>query len=287
MTRGRRRGRTAVRAAVALVLGLVAVGCGAAQPAAAPTHSRTGAPPLAVEYGAGLTEDVYLPSARRTAPLVLMVPGGSWASADPTGLADLAGYLADAGAVAVPTRIRAAEDGVRYPVPVDDVLCALASAAATARSHGLLPGPLVVLGHSSGAHLAALAVLAADDYSPACRAPVVTPDALIGLAGPYDVSQVPDLALALFGNPPERDPTGWAAGNPVRRAALRPAVPVLLVHGEDDAVVPTSFTADFAARLKAGGHPVSVDYVPGADHGSVFSSAVAGPIISRWLTRPG
>ncbi len=112
---------------------------------------------------------------------------------------------------------------------------------------------------------------------------MVLPDALIGLAGPYDVSQVPDMAQALFGTTPERDPGTWASGNPVRRAALRPDVPVLLLHGDDDAVVPTSFTADFAARLKGAGHPVTMELVPGATHGSVYSSAVAGPIITRWL----
>ncbi|MGN6301379.1 MAG: alpha/beta hydrolase family protein, partial [Angustibacter sp.] len=189
------------------------------------------------------------------------------------------------GAVAVPARIRAAEDGVRYPVPLDDVLCALATAAATARSHGVDPAPVVVLGHSSGAHLAALAVLAFADYSPTCGAPLLRPDALIGLAGPYDVSQVPDMAHALFGSTLEQDPAVWAAGNPVRRAALRPDVPVLLVHGDDDTVVPTSFTADFAARLRQAGHPVTLELVPGATHGSVYSSAVAGPIITRWLAR--
>jgi acetyl esterase/lipase len=185
--------------------------------------------------------------------------------------------------VAVPVRIRAAEDGVRYPVPVEDVLCALASAVATTAARGVQPGPIVVLGHSSGAHLAALAVLAVTDYSPTCRDPLVRPTALVGVAGPYDVSQLPDLADALFGTSPEDDATTWEAGNPVRRAALRPEVPVLLLHGEQDEVVPPSFTTDFAARLRQGGHAVSVELVPGADHGSVFSSAVAGPIIARWL----
>lgn len=282
-----RRRSPAVLAAVVVALALLAAACGHGSPSAAPTHSRTGAPPLSVEYAPGLVESVYLPAGRRTAPLVLMVPGGSWASAHPAGLADLAGYLADAGSVAAPARIRAAEDGVRYPVPLDDVLCALATAVATARSHGVEPRPVAVLGHSSGAHLAALAVLASADYSGACTAPRVRPDALIGLAGPYDVSQVPDMAQALFGSSPEQSPAVWAAGNPVRRAALRPEVPVLLVHGDDDTVVPTSFTADFAARLRQAGHPVAMELVPGATHGSVYSSAVAGPIITRWLAGVG
>ncbi len=276
------RTRRRAKVAVAVAVLAAAAACGGADSRAGPTHTRTGPAPLSVEYAPGLTESVYLPTGT-SAPLVLMVPGGSWSTADPTGLADLAGYLADAGSVAVPVRIRAGQDGVRYPVPVDDILCALASAVTTARAHGVRAGPLVVLGHSSGAHLAALAVLAVSDYSPDCRAPLVRPDALVGVAGPYDVSQVPDLAHPLFGTTPDDDAATWASANPVQRAGLRPEVPVLLVHGEQDDVVPTSMTTQFNQALQQAGHPTTLEIVPDADHGSVFSSAVAGPIITRWL----
>jgi len=90
--------------------------------------------PVSHEYLPGLAAYPHVPEGVDRAPVVVMVPGGSWASADPTGYAGLAESLADVGIVAVPVTIRAGQDGVTYPVPVEDVLCALADGAATALS---------------------------------------------------------------------------------------------------------------------------------------------------------
>ena len=74
-----------------------------------------------------------------SAPVVVMIPGGGWRGADPTGLEPLAAALAAQGVVAMPVAIRAAGDGVVYPAPVEDVLCALADGAATAPAAGIRP----------------------------------------------------------------------------------------------------------------------------------------------------
>ena len=246
------------------------------------TPSATATPSLTVEYSPGLTEDIYLPAGSGRVPLVLLVPGGGWRTADPSGLTGLAGALAKAGVAAAPAHIRAAEDGVVYPVPVQDVICALAAATQQVRARGFVPDPVAVLGHSSGAHLAALAVLAPGDHPPRCAAPLVVADALVGLSGPYDIGRVPDVAVALMGVPPEDDPGGWAAANPVKRAGLRPDVPVLLLHGAEDTTVPLDFTTQLAHALQEAGHPTTVEVVPGADHDSVYRADVA-PRIARWL----
>jgi acetyl esterase/lipase len=216
-------------------------------------------------------------------PLVVLVPGGSWSTADPGGFAGLAATLAAEGVAAAPTHIRAAADGVTYPIPVEDVLCAVAGAAEHVRDRGLVPDPVAVLGHSSGAHLAALAVLAYDDYALACASPAVRPDALVGLSGPYDISQLPDLATALLGTSPDEDPDTWASANPVERADLRPDVPVLLLHGETDETVPAAFTTQFAQALEDAGHPTTVQVVPDADHQTIYQGDVAGERIVDWL----
>jgi acetyl esterase/lipase len=238
---------------------------------------------MTIEYSPGLTEDVYLPARQRRVPLVVLVPGGSWTTADPAGLAGLAADLAASGIAAAPTHIRAAEDGAVYPAPVEDVLCAVAAAAAGIRSRSFVPGPVAVLGHSSGAQLAALSVLAIDDYSPSCDSPTVRPDALIGLSGPYDISQLPDVAVALLGSSPSDDPEGWSEANPLERADLRPDVPILLLHGEADETVPVAFTSQFAEALKGAGHPTTVQIVPRADHQSIYQADVAGDRIAEWL----
>src|SRR4051812_5519783 len=238
---------------------------------------------LTLEYAPGLTEDVYLPRHRGQVPLVVLVPGGSWTTADPTGLAGLAAALAEAGVAAAPTRIRAAEDGVVYPTPVEDVLCSVAAAAEAIRSRGFVPDPVTVLGHSSGAHLPALAVLAVDDYSPTCGSPAVRPRAPIGLSGPYDIGPLPAVPAALPGTSSTDDPAAWTDANPVERAALRPEVPVLLLHGDADEMVPLDFTTQFADALKAAGHPTTVRVVPGADHDTIYRADVAAAPVAQWL----
>ena len=266
------------------LLAVVACGTGADSGDDGDGSSAAAVPGLAPhDYLPGLEAHPHVPEGTGSAPVVVMIPGGSWQSAHPSGLEPLAEALAAAGVVAVPVRIRASADDVVYPTPVEDVLCALADGAATAREAGIEPARLVLLGHSSGAHLSAVATLAAARFSPDCEDPVVVPDALIGLAGPYDIRQFADAADALFAAPLDEAPAEWEAANPVIHADLRPEVPVLLLHGEADDVVPASFTTDFGTALAAAGHPTTVRVLVGEDHDTVYAAeTVAGPVID-WL----
>ncbi|MEP9365066.1 alpha/beta fold hydrolase [Nocardioides sp. CN2-186] len=277
--------RTGIIALALLVVGVVA--CAGPTSDSDTSPEPSGAPPggkvVEVEYAPGLTEELYLPARQGRVPLVVMVPGGGWATADPTGFGGLASDLAARGVAAAPTHIRSAEDEVVYPTPVEDILCATAAAVAELRARGRVARPVAVLGHSSGAQLAALAVLAPGDFSPTCDAPSVETEALVGLSGPYDISQVPDLAATLIGSTPDEDAATWEAANPVLRAAERPEVPVLLLHGDADAVMPVSFTTQFAEALKDEGHPTTVDIVDGADHDTIYTAANAGERVAQWL----
>lgn len=233
------------------------------------------------DYLPGLAAFPHVPTGVTSAPVVVLVPGGGWRSADPTGLQPLAQSLAERGVFAMPVVIRAADDGVVHPAPEQDVLCALADAAATARASGLEPERLVLLGHSSGAHLSALAALATDDYDPRCEDPTVTPDAVVGLAGPYDIRDFADAAAALFEE--GADSARRDAANPVLRAGLRPEVAFLLLHGDADDVVPPVFSTEFGTALVAGGHDTTVSVLPGEDHGSIYSPQVATEPVLDWL----
>ncbi|HET6967701.1 MAG TPA: alpha/beta hydrolase [Ornithinibacter sp.] len=244
--------------------------------------SRTpSAGPTSHEYQPGLAAFPHLPSGVSEAPVVVMIPGGGWQTADPTGLESLAAALASQGIVAMPVVIRAAADGVVHPTPVEDVLCALADGAATATAAGIRPTRLVLLGHSSGAHLSSLATLDPTSVAPRCEDPVVTPDALVGLAGPYDIRDFSDAAARLFAD--DADEATWDAANPVLLADRRPEVPVLLLHGDADELVPTDFSAHFADALRDGGHPTTLNVLPAVDHGEVYSAGVAAAPVAQWL----
>jgi acetyl esterase/lipase len=247
------------------------------------------------DYLPGLAADVFLPDQAtassppvpggvpRRAPVVVLVPGGSWQTADPTGLRPLADRLAGAGMVAVTARYRAADDGVRFPVPVSDVVCAIDFAVHRARAAGLTPGPVVVLGHSAGAQLAALAALATSRFRAGCPYPAARVDALIGLAGPYDVMSMQGVARHLFGASAADDPRAWRSGNPTTWVRNRPDLPALLAHGADDTLVSPMYTKVFAQRLEAAGHRVRVEIVPGADHATIYQADVIAQRVITWI----
>lgn len=282
--RTRRIEQTRALVAIAVLPALLA-GCASSTDVAggaSPTPTRTySAGPVSHEYRPGLTAFPHLPKGVSSAPVVVIIPGGGWQTADPSGLEPLAADLASKGVVAMPVVIRASDDGVTYPVPVEDVLCALADGVATARAAGIEPTRAVLLGHSSGAHLSAVATLAPDQFTPKCDDPVVAPDALVGLAGPYDIRNFSDAAENLFA--PDADDATWDAANPVLLAGRRPEVPALLLHGEADELVAPQFSTDFADALRAGGHQVTLDVVPGVNHGQVYSADVAAAPVTDWL----
>ena len=274
-TTRRLRGVHGVGAFVALMLLTAGAAC------SAPGEETPSGAMASDGYRAEQSADPHVPTGVTSAPVVVMIPGGSWQSADPAGLGPLAEALADAGVVAVPVTIRAAQDGVVHPTPVEDVLCALAHGATVATEAGIRPTRLVLLGHSSGAHLSAVATLAPDRYDPTCEDPVVQPDALVGLAGPYDIRDFADAAAVLFA--PDAGAAERDAANPVLLAGQRPEVPVLLLHGEVDEVVPPSFSTDFGTALRDGGHPTTVTVFPRDDHGSIYSAETAAAPVVDWL----
>ena len=259
---------------VLLAAATLLAGCsGSAEdaPSAPPSH----------DYLPGLPAFPHVPKGVTSAPVLVMIPGGAWRGADPTGLQPLAAALADRGVVAVPVHIRTAGDGVVFPVPVDDVLCALADGVATARAAGIEPTRVALLGHSSGAHLASLATLDPERFTPHCEDPRTTADAFVGLAGPYDIRTFGEAASALFrpgATSAERD-----AANPLLLAAHHPDVPVLLLHGTADERVPVTYSSDFAAALTTAGHPTTLTVLPGEDHESIYDAQVVAPTIAEWL----
>lgn len=273
---GRVPGRGAAVASVALVVTLVA-GCTGGTGDTAPRSPG-------VTYDPALSSRVFLPgetSASRV-PLVVLVPGGGWVSADPAGLTGLATWLAERGAAVVTITYRTSSDGAYFPVPAEDIACGLADASARVRRAGIGVAEVVLVGHSAGAQLAAVVALDPDTYSGGCSDPAVVPDRFVGLAGPYDVTRVDGAVESLFGT---GTPTVDArrAADPSMAAGKRPGLAVLLVHGTADGLVPVEQTQRFAAALSAGGHEVTTRYVDGAGHASVYSAGVAGSIIADWL----
>jgi len=276
-----------VRSAVATgAVAVVAIAVGVALVVARAHH---GAPRLSqkqvpFDLRPGARGTLFVPgSIAGRVTLVVMAPGGGWVAADPRGLYPLADGLAAAGIAAATITYRTETDGSHFPVPVADVLCGVDAAVAQAKAQGFTPSRVLLLGHSAGAQLAALAGLTGDRYQGPCSSPSARVDGVIGLAGPYDIAKFSSNAEALLGTTPDADPQSWRAANPMTWVRERPDVPFLLSVGSADDLVDPSFTTNFASALQAAGHRVQVVTITGGNHFTVFGvKAILGPIVD-WV----
>lgn len=187
--------------------------------------------------------DVWSPAGATVT--VFLVHGGFWrAEWDRQHLRPMAAALAEAGlAVALPEYHRTGAPGGTWPAPGADV----ASALAAVHEDADLPGDVVLVGHSAGGHLAVWLLH---------RPEASTVRGAVSLAGCLDLRMVGRLGLddgaadALMGG------TDWLAA-PVLDADpcdLGPApVPVLLVHGRDDELVPLEVSTSWLTRCGTAG----------------------------------
>ena len=194
---------------------------------------------------------------------VLVVHGGFWRAAyDRAHAMPLALAFADAGYhVALGEYRRAGMPGGGVPGTLDDVR-ALVAAVAGDRE---LPGPLVLVGHSAGGHLVAWVA-----NQPWARAAGVV--GVVALAGVVDLGKADRLGL---GSGAVRDFVGTGPGTPTfvtadPMSSLPPRVPVRLITGDQDDMVPPDAASGYLAKAVTAGGDVTEQVVPGAGHYSVI-----------------
>jgi acetyl esterase/lipase len=234
--------------------------------------------------------EIYPPATTHdgAVPVVLVVPGGGWWTADRTGMTALAQELAAAGFFTVNASYRAGVDGAHFPVPLQDVLCAAGYAVARATAAGLSPGPVVLVGHSAGGHLVALAGTSGSTLARPCTDPVPTVAGVVGLAGVYDTTAFAGPMTDFFGVMQAKDPVLWASGDPlayVESGAAPRGLRVLLIHGDADTVVPLAQAQAFTKALTDARMDVTLDVVPAATHMDVISPTIAASPITAWIRR--
>jgi acetyl esterase/lipase len=193
--------------------------------------------------------DIYEPRAGVTKqkPIVVFYYGGSWESGDRAIYGFAGAAFASRGFTTVIPDYRVYPE-VRFPAFVEDAAAAYAWVAKNLSAACGEARPIIIAGHSAGAHIAAL--LALDPhYLAAADAGKKRPAGWIGLAGPYafDPTTWPSTK-AIFdttaSNPDAARPISFArAGTP----------PALLIHGAADDVVKPEASRQLFDALKARG----------------------------------
>lgn len=210
-----------------------------------------------------------------------MLPGGPAAPDAYASLDGAARLVAAAGAVAFAAPWRQGTDfGGGYPMSFADVSCAIGVARKLAPRYGGQPDRLVLSGHSLGGWAAAVVALSRRSYAPkagACDATAgsLKPDALVTVSGAVHWARPgysDDWLETFFGGTRQQRPAAWRAADPfaiVARPSTARAVPVTVVGGGADVVVPAAIAKAFHARLRASGYDARLVLVPGADHGGI------------------
>ena len=262
-----------IRSLVALLV-LVTTACTTIQLGAANLIETAEVPRTEVAYGDGTRQryDVYraLDSLGRPlttpAPIVIFVHGGSWESGDKRGYAWVGEALAQLGFIAVLPNY-GLMPGTRFPEFVDDVARAVTHARARAADWGGDTSRVVLMGHSAGAHIAALVAYDARYLATQGATPAMF-SGFVGLSGPYDFIFDTKLLRRTFAGPPAREYDAL----PVHFVTPR-SLRTLLVMGNDDRTVNPRNTRSLAAALRKAEVSVEEIWVPGTHGVSVGAFA--------------
>jgi acetyl esterase/lipase len=211
--------------------------------------------------------DVYVPEAvvPQPRPLVVFWHGGRWSYGDKSDYRFVGAALAGLGYVAVLPNYRHYPQ-VKMPGFMEDAARAGVWAAAHAGDYGADANRLYLMGHSAGAHMAALVTLD-PRYFAATGEPVPKVAGVIGLSGPYDFLPLLEADVQDMFGPPQNYPDSQPI-NFVRADAP----PMLLVHGlKDDTVWPKN-SRNLASALTARGVPVVFKLYPHLEHADTVAA---------------
>lgn len=246
--------------------------------------------------GMALTYDVLRPSAGSNGAGVAFMVSGGWVSrwSPPVGVARLGliAELLDRGFVVYVVR-HGSSPRFKVPDAMADVRGAVAHIRDHAGEHGVDPRRLGLTGASAGGHLSLSIGLRAEERLAPHGSAVRSEDA--PLARPNQVAAIvayfPPVDLRGWARPNERfpaldfDPQLESDSSPLLFATADDP-PTLLLHGDEDELVPLSHSERMHAALVEAG--VTTDFVvfPGQGHGFRGSDAVrASKLTADWFEK--
>jgi acetyl esterase/lipase len=242
----------------------------------APTHKDI---VYATVYGKELKLDLYLPSNPVTSGLLVFVHGGAWRGGSKDGVPKV---FPDNGIPTASIEFRQSTEA-KFPAQIHDIKAAIRFLRANARTYGYNAQKIVIVGSSSGGHLAALTgvthgnaelegkvgdrlqhssdVQAIVDYYGATNLTTI-----LAQSTPFGLNvRKPALEL-LLGSEPDKNIELARLASPVFHVDSADP-PLLIFHGEQDPQMPISQSHELAGAYKKLGLDVQFEVVYGAAHG--------------------
>jgi acetyl esterase/lipase len=220
---------------------------------------------LAYAEGPRHTLDVYTPEGVTDAPVVVFFYGGNWESGNRSTYRFVAAALAARGIVTVVPDYRVYPQ-VKFPEFLNDGALAVAWVKGNIERYNGSADKIFLMGHSAGAHIAAMLTLDGQWFAKAGLDPRRDIAGLIGISGPYDFLPLHDDTLKIIfsgGDIKNTQPITFVGRN---------EPPALLVSGRNDHTVDPGNTRRLAAGLRRQGNRVSDKIYPFIGHMSIIAA---------------
>jgi acetyl esterase/lipase len=226
--------------------------------------------------------DVYFPQAGGPWPALVYVHGGSWMHGDKSEAAIFAQGMTAQGYLMVSVNYRL-HPAAQFPAMIQDVKCAIRSLRANAAQYNLDPHRVGAVGVSAGGHLVSLLgttdasagwdVGEYPDQSSRVRAVIATAG-VMDLSRNFPNADIEAMKRVGFGE------YNVAEASPVTHVT-EDTPPFLLIHGDQDAVVPVEQSQLMYDRLMQANVPARLVIVNNAGHSFITPGAATTPTLGE------
>lgn len=282
---GRRRLQGLVTATIVLGVTLMLFGC-------SPVDVLNGLASFSdyevwhASYGPGNRHsmDIYSPPLHDApAPVVVFFYGGGWEDGDKAMYRFVGAALAARGILTVIPDYRVYPE-VRFPGFIEDGADATRWTRDHIAKYGGDPNRMVLMGHSAGAHIAAMLTFDAQWLHAVGMDPARDIRGMVGLAGPYDFLPLQSETLKIIFGPE----SGRGASQPINFVDGT-APPAFLATDRDDDTVDPRNTARLAERIRQRGGSVAVRVYDHVSHRTLIGAfspplRVLAPVLSDVTT---
>lgn len=224
--------------------------------------------------------DLYVPDTGENLPLIIWVHGGAWRGGDKTNYIRME-YL-KAGYAGASLNYRLSQHAV-FPAQIEDVKAAVRWLRANSETYRLDPNRFAAWGSSAGGHLVAMLGTTGDieEFEVGENLNVSSRiQAVVDYFGPTDFLQMDAQSLPdglvhdapdspesqLVGGPIQEHKDRVSRANPITYVSKDDS-PFLIIHGDQDKLVPYHQSVLLKDALEEAGVPVTLYRVKGGGHG--------------------
>lgn len=218
--------------------------------------------------------DLYLPDTPTKAPVMVYIHGGGWAKGDKAAVGLKPAFFNGKGWIFVSVNYRLLPEG-KHPANVNDVAIALAKIHDEVAGHGGDPERLFIMGHSAGAHLAALVATNPKPLEKAGKSLALLKGVISLDTNAYDLPTLTGTAMkpfydSVFGS----DPEALKDASPQLHIAAGKGIPPFLIcysrgMGRKAEPVRSGAAEAFHAALAKAGIPSSIIDASDRNHGEI------------------